>query len=31
MPEAEEVVEREDSWNVVEKPDDVDHIVAPDA
>jgi hypothetical protein len=28
IPEAESVIEREESWFVVEKPDDVDHIVA---
>lgn len=31
IPEAEEVIAREEGWNVVEKPDDVDHIVAPSA
>ena len=31
IPEAEDVIEREETWNVVEKPDDVDHIVQPDA
>src|SRR3954454_24046536 len=29
IPEAEEVIAREDSWTVVEKPGDVDHIVDP--
>jgi hypothetical protein len=31
IPEAEEVIQREEGWNVVEKPGDVDHIVAPES